>query len=208
MEEEVKLENQISEETKEKQKEPRKPKKQWYIVSTFNNKEDQVKASLEKRRIAYNLEDNIFRIIVAKKQEEILDETGKPTGKFKEHNYFNNYLFVEMIMSDDAWFVVRNTPNVSGFIGSSGRGTKPIPMKSEDIIPILKRIGQLEDEDSTVYEVGDHVRIVSGTFESTEGTISEVNVEEKTATVIITLFGRQTPTSCTFNEIEKIRENR
>lgn len=180
--------------------------KQWYVVNTFKNKEDAVKESLEKKKKALHLENNIFRIIVAKRKEDVLDKEGKPTGKVKEYNYYEGYIFVEMIMSDDAWYVIRNTPNVSGFVGSSGKGTKPFPMRKEDIIPVLKRLNLLNDEDTTKYEIGDHVKIVSGPFEGTEGHIENINEEAKEVSIVIRMFGRDISRTADFAEIEKMKD--
>lgn len=190
------------------------PEKAWYVINTFALHESQVKDSLEKRKIAMKLEDRIFRIISAEYEEPVLDENGKQkmtkdkkTGamvpKVKKKNYYPGYIFVEMIMDDYTWYVVRNTPGVSGITGSSGRGAKPFPVPREEIEPVLKRM-MIEDEEMySDYKVGDMVKILSGTMADAEGEIQEVRPEQHEVDVAITLFGRSQVITVKFNEIEK-----
>ena len=185
--------------------ETRNNTKKWYVISTFTNRERAVADALEKRKIAFDLQNNIFRIVVAEKEEPVLDKEGRPTGKTKKVNFYPGYVFVEMIMSDDAWFVVRNTPDASGFVGSSGKGTKPFPVSNEEIEPILKRL-KIAETIQADYKVGDHVRIISSTFEGTEGYIDSINQETGEAVVNILMFGKPQPISVDFSEIELIKE--
>ena len=101
--------------------------KQWYVVNSYSGHEDKVKANLERRVVSMGLEDYVFRIIVAEVEQPVLKD-GQPTGKTKLKNLYPGYVFIEMIMTDEAWFMVRNTPGVTGFVGSSGGGTKPFPI--------------------------------------------------------------------------------
>lgn len=104
--------------------------KNWYVVNTYSSHENKVKDNLEKRIESHNLQDYIFRIIVAEHEVPVM-KNGQPTGKTKMKNLYPGYVFIEMIMTDEAWFMVRNTPGVTGFIGSSGGGAKPFPVSRE-----------------------------------------------------------------------------
>ena len=188
--------------------------KAWYIINTFAGKERQVKEDLEKRAKSMGIQDKIFRIICAEYEETVLDANGKPkmvidpvTGqkvaKTKTKNYYPRYLFVEMIMTDETWFIVRNTRGVSGITGSSGKGAKPFPVPREEIEPVLKRMN-IEDPDMySEYEVGDHVKLITGTWIDAEGEITEVNKETSEVSLSVMLFGRPQYIKAKFSEIEK-----
>ncbi|MDF9825548.1 transcriptional antiterminator NusG [Breznakia sp. PF5-3] len=175
--------------------------KEWYVVNTYAGHENKVKENLERRVETMGLQDYLFRIIVAE-ESEIEYKNGKKVEKVK--NLFPGYLFVEMIMTDEAWYIVRNTPGVTGFIGSSGGGAKPFPVAEEEIDSILRRLGMSEKKINIDFEVGDHVRILSGPFANVEGTVEELNHENQVAVVLTTLFGRETPTEIGFGELEKV----
>lgn len=173
-------------------------KKQWYVVNTYAGHENRVKENLEKRLETMGISDNLFRVVVAEEtQIEVKNEKSKEVVK----NIFPGYLFVEMIMTDEAWYVVRNTPGVTGFIGSSGGGAKPIPVKEEEIEAILRRIGQSDKVVEVAFKVGDVVKILSGPFSGMEGTIESMNDEIQVATVLIILFGRETPTDISYVDL-------
>ena len=129
---------------------------------------------------------------------------GQPTGKTKMKNIYPGYIFVEMIMSDEAWFIVRNTPGVTGFVGSSGGHAKPFPVTREQIEPVLKRMGMVDEEMYSNYEVGDTVRILAGSFEGIEGEIESIDSSIGEVTISTILFGRPTPITVKFSEIEKL----
>ena len=114
--------------------------KQWYVINSYTGHENTVKDNLIRRIETMNVQNNIFRVIVAEEEVPVLKD-GMPTGKTKIKNTYPGYVFVEMIMSDEAWFVVRNTPGVTGFVGSSGKGAKPFPVPKEQIESVLKKIG-------------------------------------------------------------------
>ena len=120
------------------------------------------------------------------------------------HNLFPGYLFVEMIMTDDAWYVVRNTPGVTGFIGSSGGGAKPFPVSPDEIESILRRMGQSDKKVAVDFVVGDSVKILSGPFGGMEGKVSSMNDQTQIAQVLIMLFGRETPTDIAYNDLQKL----
>lgn len=175
--------------------------KQWYVVNTYSGRERAVADMLEKRKYTQNLENYIFRIVVAETVEPGM-KNGKPTGKDVVKNLYPGYVFIEMIMTDDAWFMVRNTPDVTGFVGSSGKGTKPFPIPNEEIEPVLKRMNIIDENMFSNYKVGDHIRIISGSFENSEGTIKSIDSETKKVSVSILFFGRPTTIEADFFEIE------
>ena len=175
--------------------------KQWSVVNTYSGRERAVADMLEKRKYTQNLENYIFRIVVAETVEPGM-KNGKPTGKDVVKNLYPGYVFIEMIMTDDAWFMVRNTPDVTGFVGSSGKGTKPFPIPNEEIEPVLKRMNIIDENMFSNYKVGDHIRIISGSFENSEGTIESIDSETKKVSVSILFFGRPTTIEADFFEIE------
>ena len=174
--------------------------KEWYVVNTYAGHENRVKENLEKRLKTMGISENLFRIVVAEEtQIEIKNDKSKEVVK----NIFPGYLFVEMIMTDEAWYVVRNTQGVTGFIGSSGGGAKPIPVKQEEIDRILRRIGQSDKAIEVDFGVGDTVKILSGPFSGMEGKIESMNDQAQSATVLIILFGRETPTDINYVDLAK-----
>ena len=175
-------------------------KKEWYVVNTYAGHENRVKDNLEKRLETMGISDNLFRIVVAEEtQIEVKNEKSKEVVK----NIFPGYLFVEMNMTDEAWYVVRNTPGVTGFIGSSGGGAKPFPVKQDEIEKILRRIGQSDKNIEVDFAVGDSVKILSGPFSGMEGKVESMNDQTQVATVLIILFGRETPTDINYVDLAK-----
>lgn len=175
--------------------------KQWYVVNTYSGHENRVKENLERRVESMGIEDYLFRILVAE-EKEIEYKNGKKSEKMK--NLFPGYLFVEMIMTDEAWYIVRNTPGVTGFIGSSGGGAKPFPVSPEEIESILRRIGMSDKKLIVDFGVGDTVKILAGPFSGIEGTVDSMNNDAQTAMVLTILFGRETPTEISYTDLEKI----
>ena len=174
--------------------------KRWYVVNTYSGHENRVKDNLEKRLETMGISENLFRIVVAEEtQIEVKNEKSKEVVK----NIFPGYLFVEMIMTDEAWYVVRNTPGVTGFIGSSGGGAKPFPVKQDEIEKILRRIGQSDKSIEVDFAVGDSVKILSGPFSGMEGKVESMNDQTQVATVLIILFGRETPTDINYVDLAK-----
>ena len=176
-------------------------KKEWYVVNTYAGHENRVKDNLVRRAETMGLNDYLFRVIVA---EETYTETKGNKTVEKTHNLFPGYLFVEMIMSDEAWYVVRNTPGVTGFIGSSGGGAKPFPVAEAEIEVILRRLGIKEKRVQVDFVKGDRVKILSGSFTGSEGTVESLNDEAQTAKVLLILFGREIPTDISYSDLEKV----
>ena len=173
-------------------------KKEWYVVNTYAGHENRVKDNLEKRIATMGISDYLFKVVVA---EEAQIEVKNGKSKEVVRNIFPGYLFVEMIMTDEAWYVVRNTPGVTGFLGSYGGGAKPLPVREEEMLNVLRRIGQADKSVEVDYKVGDSVKILSGPFSGMEGTVDAMNDETQVATVLIILFGRETPTDISYMDI-------
>lgn len=175
--------------------------KRWYVVNTYSGHENRVKENLERRVESMGIEDYLFRILVAE-EKEIEYKNGKKVEKMR--NLFPGYLFVEMIMTDEAWYIVRNTPGVTGFIGSSGGGAKPFPVSDDEIESILRRMGMSDQKLVVNFGVGDVVRILSGPFAGIEGTVDSMNDDAQTAMVLTILFGRETPTEISYTDLERL----
>lgn len=171
--------------------------KDWYVIHTYSGYENKVKANLERRVASMGMEDKIFRVFVPT-EEEIEFKDGKK--KITKKKVFPGYVLVEMVMSDDSWYVVRNTPGVTGFVGS---GTRPLPLDPEEVKAILKQLGFDEARPRVAFNPGDVVRVVSGPFENFDGRIEEVNIERGKLKVIISMFGRETPVELDFEQVEK-----
>ena len=175
--------------------------KEWYVVNTYAGHENRVKENLEARAESLGIEDNLFQILVAE-EEEITFKNGKEVKKMK--NLFPGYLFVEMIMTDEAWYVVRNTPGVTGFIGSSGGGAKPFAVSPEEIESILRRMGLSDQKIVVDFGIGEHVNINNGPFKVMDGVVESMNDETQSAIVLIVLFGRETPTEIAYMDLSKV----
>jgi transcriptional antiterminator NusG len=175
--------------------------RRWYIVQTYSGYENSVKLNLERRIESMGMEDKIFQVMIP---EEIRQER-KNDGSLKEKivKVFPGYVFLEMIVTDDSWFVVRNTPGVTGFLGSSGGGTKPVPLPPDEINPILKKCGLIEVPKLDV-EVGEKIRVATGPFRDQIGTIDSIDAEKQEVTVLVDMFGRQTPVELSFEDITKL----
>ncbi len=163
--------------------------KKWYVVNTYSGHEAKVKEKLDMRINSMEQQENIFRVIVPERKEvEIKD--GKKKEKMKK--LFPGYVLVEMIMSDDSWYIVRNTPGVTGFLGSSGKGAKPVPLYDDEVERIFKEIGYTGEIVDVNYEVGDTVKITDGPFKMLAGKIIELDIDNGIAQVSIDLFGQET----------------
>ena len=172
----------------------------WYVVNTYSGHENRVKENLQRRVETMGIEENLFQILVAE-EEEIEVRNDKKVSKMK--NLYPGYLFVEMIMTDEAWYIVRNTPGVTGFIGSSGGGAKPFPVSDEEIESILRRVGMTDAKIVANFEVGDIVKILNGPFRGIEGTVESMNPETAKADIITIMFGRETVTEVDYLDLKK-----
>ena len=163
--------------------------KLWYVVTTYSGHEESVKEKLEMRTESMGMQDHILRVIIPETTEiEIKDGIKKE----KKKKMFPSYVLVEMIMSDEAWYIVRNTPGVTGFIGSSGKGAKPTPLLPQEIDHILVQMGMSGMDIESELAVNDPIVIVDGPFKGMEGTINAIDLENNRITVMIDLFGQET----------------
>ena len=177
--------------------------KRWYIVTTYSQHERKVADNLTKRIETLGLGDYIFNVLVAEQEVPVLKD-GMPTGKTKMKNLFPGNIFVEMIMTDNSWYVVRNTPGVTGIAGSAGGGQKPTPVSREEIEPVLKRMGMVDSSMYDRYNVGDSVKVIRGPLEGTEGKILSIDKTTGACRIETIFFGRATPVDVDFSEIDKI----
>ena len=175
--------------------------KKWYVVNTYSGHENKVKEKLEMRTVSMGMEDYIFRVIVP--EEKVIEEkNGVKKEKIKK--LFPGYILVEMIMTDEAWFVVRNTPGVTGFIGSSGKGDKPFPIQPYEVDKILYDMGMSRLEVNTDLKEGTLVKVISGPFSGMEGKVDSVDKDNNKLIVLLDLFGQETSVEVEFSQIEKI----
>lgn len=175
--------------------------KRWYVVHTYSGYENKVKANLEKRVESMGMEDKIFRVLVPMEEEVELKDGKKKTTLKK---VFPGYVLVEMVMTDDSWYVVRNTPGVTGFVGSSGAGSKPTPLLEEEARAILKQMGMEEARPKVNFVLKESVKVIDGPFQNFVGYIDEINVEKHKIKVFVNMFGRETPVELDFTQVEKI----
>ncbi len=171
--------------------------KEWYVVNTYSGHESKVKEKLEMRASTMGMEDYIFRVVVP--EETVVDDKGKEKVK----KMFPGYILVEMIMNDEAWFIVRNTPGVTGFIGSSGKGAKPFPLTPAEVDKILGSMGMSRLEIGNTLNVDDNVKVVNGPFASMFGKVKSLNMETQTLEVTLDLFGQETVVELGLSDIEK-----
>ena len=176
--------------------------KKWYVIHTYSGYENKVMQTLERKVKSMGLENVINRILVPMEDEVDIKDGKKHVVKRK---IFPGYVLVEMEVNDRSWYVVRNTPGVTGFVGSA---TKPIPLNPEEVKRILKSQG-IDESEPKVHisvEVGEQVRITSGPFENFIATITEINDEKRTLKGLIDMFGRETSVEVDYSQIEKSLE--
>jgi transcriptional antiterminator NusG len=169
----------------------------WYVIHTYSGYEDAVARSLKQRVDSLEMSDKIFNILVPK-EKKIKIKHGKRA--VVEEKIYPGYVFVEMIVTDDSWYVVRNTPMVTGFIGA---GTTPRPVQDEEIKEILKKGGEEEPKYKIEFSVGDLVRIIDGPFKDKEGKVDEIDQARGRVKVSVSLFGRDTPVDLDFLQVKK-----
>ena len=175
--------------------------KEWYVVNTYSGHENKVKEKLEMRASSMGMEDYIFRVVVPE-QKEIEVKDGKTKEKIKK--MFPGYILVEMVMSDEAWFIVRNTPGVTGFIGSSGKGAKPTPLQPYEVDKILNSMGIARMEIDKDLVEGTKVSIIDGPFKGMFGKVDSVEAETGKVNLLVDLFGQETSVEVELSQIQKI----
>ncbi|MDN5364151.1 MAG: transcription termination/antitermination protein NusG [Eubacteriales bacterium] len=179
-------------------REGKAPEKRWFVIHTYSGYENKVKANLEKRIASMNMGDKIFRILVPM-EDEIEVKDGK--RRMTKRKIFPGYVLVEMILTDDSWYVVRNTPGVTGFVGP---GSKPVPLDDEEAKQILRQMGVEEPKTRIDLEVGQKVRVTSGPFATLVGVVEEIFPDKQKVRVLVNMFGRETPVELDFTQVEEI----
>lgn len=173
--------------------------KDWYVIHTYSGYENKVKANLEHRVASMNMEDKIFRIMVPMEEEFEVKDGKKRVVKKK---VFPGYVLVEMVMTDDSWYVVRNTPGVTGFVGS---GTRPIPLQEHEVHMILgKDLSGVPELPRINLTAGQSVSVTEGPFEGFAGEIEEVDNERGKVKVIVSMFGRDTTLELDFTQVAEL----
>lgn len=170
----------------------------WYVIHTNTGYEDQVAENMRQRIESFSMQDKIFNVIVPK-EKEIEIKNGK--RRTVEKRIFPGYVMVEMIVTDDSWYVVRNTPNVTGFIGL---GVRPTPMSPQEVDRIKKRMGVEEPKYKIELAVDDLVRIKDGPLKGFEGKVTEVDPDKGRVKVLVSMFGRETPVTLDFLQVSKV----
>lgn len=170
----------------------------WYAVHTYSGYEDAVARNLRQRIESLGMEDKIFNVLVPT-EKKIKIKSGK--RRSIEEKIYPGYVLVEMIVTDDSWYVVRNTPRVTGFVGS---GTTPTPLSREEIDVLFKRMGEAEPKFKVDVSIGDLVRITDGPFKEFEGKVNEVDEERGKIKVLVSMFGRETPVELDFLQVKKL----
>ncbi|HBP65082.1 MAG TPA: transcription termination/antitermination protein NusG [Desulfosporosinus sp.] len=172
--------------------------KDWYVIHTYSGYENKVKMNLEKRVESMNMEEKIFRVLVPM-EDEIEFKNGKQ--KVIKRKVYPGYVLVEMEMTDDSWYVVRNTPGVTGFVGT---GTKPIPLLDEEVVKILQQMGMDEVHTKIDFEINQSVQVIAGPFKDFVGVVREILADKGKLRVEVSMFGRETPVELEFTQVQKL----
>jgi len=175
-----------------------KQERNWYAIHTYSGYEEAVTQNLMQRIESMDMKDKIFNVIVPK-EKKIKIKDGKKN--VIEEKIYPGYVLVEMVVTDDSWYVVRNTPRVTGFIGS---GTVPVPVKKEEIDSLMKRMHQEEPDYKIDVNIGDLVKITDGPFKDFDGKISEIDDEKGRIKVLVNMFDRDTPVDLDYLQIKKL----
>ena len=180
--------------------------KRWYIVGTYSGFENAVKQDLEKRRESMNMTDKVYQVLVPEETVEVADKKGKV--KTKVNKLYPGYVFVEVEvegeMDEKVWFMIRNTPKVTGFLGSSGGGTKPVPVPVDEMNRILVSLG-MATKPKFEFAVGDKIEVIDGPFNGRVANIAAINEEAEEVIVLVEMFaGRSTQMTFGFKQIRKI----
>ena len=198
VEEERDLEDLLQEPGGELHEEPEEQQRRyWYVIHSYSGYENKVKKNLETRMESMGMQDYIFEVVVP--TEEVL-ELKDGRRRTVEQRIFPGYILVDMILNDESWFVVRNTPGVTGFVGS---GNQPTPLRQEEADVILKRMEEEAPKVKVSFRIGDTVRIVDGPFTDFLGTVGDLNLEKGKVRLLVSFFGRETPVELDFLQVER-----
>ncbi len=176
----------------------RHPDTAWYVIHSYSGYENKVKKNLEHRIESMGMQDQIFQVVVPTEEEVELRDGQRRTT---ERRVFPGYILVEMVMNDDTWYVVRNTPGVTDFVRS---GAKPIPLRQEEVDKILKRMEAEAPKIKVSFREGQKVRIVEGPFEDFMGTVDAIDTDRARVRVLVSMFGRETPVEVDFLQVERV----
>jgi len=172
--------------------------RQWYAIHTYSGYEEKVATSIRQRADSLDMKDKIFQVLVPK---EKMIEVKNGKRKVVEKRIFQGYVLVQMKMSEDAWFIVRNTPSVTGFVGS---GTEPTPIGTDEIEKIMKRMGREEPKHKIDYRIGEVVSITDGPFKGFDGAINEIDPTKGKLKVLVNMFGRETPVELDSLQVKRV----
>ena len=178
--------------------EARQPEKRWYVIHTYSGYENKVKANLEHRIESMGMEDRIFQVLVPMEDEIEIRQGQRHTVQKK---VYPGYVLVEMILDPDSWFVVRNTPGVTSFVGSAN---SPVPLQEKEVRAIQKQMKQEAPKIRVEFQVGESVRVVAGPFTDFHGKVDEINPEKGKLKVLVNMFGRETPVELDLLQVEKV----
>jgi len=170
---------------------------EWYVIHSYSGYENKVRKNLMHRIESMDMQDKIFQVVVPTEEEVELRDGQR---RIIERRVFPGYILVEMILDEDSWYVVRNTPGVTGFVGS---GTAPTPLRPEEVDKILKRMDAEAPKVKISFKVGQKVRIVEGPFEDFMGTVDEIDLDRTRVRVLVNFFGRETPIELDFLQVER-----
>lgn len=173
--------------------------KQWFVVNTYSGHENKVKEKLEMRAESMGMQDYIYRVVVPMQKEV---EVKNGVEKEKEKKMFPGYILVEMVMTDEAWYIVRNTPGVTGFIGSSGKGAKPTPLQPYEVDKVLNSMGISRMDVSKDLSEGSKVSIIDGPFKGMFGKVSSIDAVNNKVELLVDLFGQETSVEVELTQIE------
>jgi transcription termination/antitermination protein NusG len=177
---------------------PAEDGRNWYVIHCYSGYENKVRYNLEQRIETMGMKDRIFDVIVPT-EEEIEVKDGK--RRTVERRVFPGYILVQMYMSEDSWYVVRNTPGVTGFVGM---GNTPTPLRPEEVAQILKRMEAEAPKVKVTFKQSQKVRIIDGPFNDFVGTVSEIDMDRAKVRVMVSFFGRETPVELDFLQVEKV----
>ena len=200
MKEEAVVTEHTSESGQKESSEAKAIERAWYAIHTYSGYENKVRSHLEARIASMDMRNKIFRIIVPMEEEVEIKQGQRRTVQRK---VFPGYVLVEMIMSDEAWYVVRNTPGVTSFVGS---GNRPVPLQEHEVKTILKQVTKETEKPKAKvnFAKGQSVRVIDGPFSEFIGTVSDINIDRNKVTVLVSFFGRETPVVLDFLQVEKI----
>ncbi len=177
---------------------PRDERRKWYVIHTYSGYENKVKANLEHRIESMGVRDKIFQVVIPTEEEIEIKDGQRRTVQRK---VFPGYVLVEMIMDDDSWYVVRNTPGVTGFVGA---GTRPTPLDDSEVKRILKQMKMEAPKVKVTFSRGERVKVVDGPFTDFIGVVDDINPEKGKVRVLVSFFGRETPVELDFLQVARI----